>query len=186
MALLPEDFELPEELLTLLVLKNTRVWDTLWNKLLVRIWGKNYNKNLPIDDIRGNTYAKRYFEQHGMELVKTLSDTDALQLKNLISKNFGLSAREFVELVRTSFICSDNRLLLIYKNEIHMAEQNGAISKAYEEQKKTKTRHCMHERSCLTCISMDGEVVPIDGMFSDGTKDAHTHPDCRCNLTFGD
>ena len=182
------EYELPSganvELTKKLVENNNQLWVVLWSAILFDIWYDSYNKNLHKPDSRGRLYAQAYFLEEGLRFVKQMTDTDLKKARRLILSNWNGRADQLVLDVIDSYLCSTQRLQLILRSEIHKAVQGAVISAAKTENKTMKQRHCMHQNSCLLCIQLDGETVPIDSYFSDGTFDAHTHIGCRCQLEF--
>lgn len=71
--------------------------------------------------------AQKYFEKHGLELVKTLSDTDIKKFKAFMAspENWGISKEEFIAKTRGIWSVSDKRAALIFDTELHEAYING-------------------------------------------------------------
>ncbi len=183
-----EEHELPvgakTELTAKLAESNNALWTVLWSVILFDVWHIAYNKNLKKPDSREQLYAVEFFEEEGLRFVKQMTDTDLKKLRRIILNNWNGRTEKLVLDIINSYICSPQRLELILRSEIHKAAQMAVIKAAIVDKKTYKQRHCMHQNSCLLCIQSDGETVPIDSYFSDGTYDAHTHIGCRCQLEF--
>ncbi len=104
---------------------NSRIWKYVWDN-----GGYDAARNgqylaamqlgrLPLH----HNYINEYFEEHGLELVKTLSKTDIAEFKALMIKTAEsqLGKDDFLKLVNQSWGISKDRARLIYSNELHEA-----------------------------------------------------------------
>lgn len=130
----------------------------------------------------GSDAAMRYFIEHGMELVKTLSTTDIQILKGQMIENWGKGEDAFKDAFEEQYK-GPARLDKIYRTEYVRAQNEGIVVRAKAAGHKYKMWRCPNdERSCPECVAMDYEVVPIDEMFSGGVMTPGLHPNCRCVL----
>jgi hypothetical protein len=178
-------------LLAYLVVKNQHIWKAVWAALAAHSWLNGYIKVhrdeegfIPprLDDVLNlrHSEARRYFEDHGMEFVKTMTDTDLARLKQQISFNWGVSEDKFVNIIRGSYLCSDARLMAIYRTESHIAEAEAGRRAAARIGARMKRWRIRDGNACSACQDMDGEVTRLDEEYSCGTMTAHLHPSCRC------
>ncbi len=130
----------------------------------------------------GSDAAIKYFLEHGMELVKTLSTTDVQILKGQMIENWGKGEDAFKDAFEEQYK-GPARLDKIYRTEYVRAQNEGIVVRAKAAGHKYKMWRCPNdERSCPECAAMDYEVVPIDEMFSGGVMTPGLHPNCRCVL----
>ena len=163
--------------------KNMKVWENIWDSVAKEAFEAGV-ESVP-NSISSDVLAKIYHKEHGLEFVGQMSDTDIALLKGHIKTNWGVGERKFARIVRDSYPCSDTRLKRIYRTEVHQADIHGSWGMAKKLKAKTKTRHAVgDERTCHICLDMDGETVPINEAYSDGSFVAHSHPGCRCVQTY--
>jgi hypothetical protein len=174
-------------LIVYLVIKNQRIWHVVWAAIAAHAWLTGYARGRAIERPKlqdviqlRNPEAKRYFETRGPEFVKTMTDTDLVRLNDLVVEGWGVSEEEFIGHVRESYLCSDSRLMAIYRNEAHLAEVAAIMLVAAGLGKKTKRWRIRDGNACQACKDMDGEVACLDEEYSCGTMTAHLHPSCRC------
>ena len=130
----------------------------------------------------GSDAAIKYFLEHGMELVKTLSTTDIQILKGQMVENWGKGPDAFKDAFEDQYK-GPARLDKIWRTEYVRAQNEGIVVRAKAAGHKYKMWRCPNdERSCPECVAMDYEVVPIDEMFSGGVMCPGLHPNCRCVL----
>lgn len=130
----------------------------------------------------GSDAAIKYFIEHGMELVKTLSQTDVQILKGQMIENWGKGPDAFKDAFEDQYK-GPARLDKIYRTEYVRAQNEGIMVRAKAAGHKYKMWRCPNdERSCPECSAMDFEVVGIDEMFSGGVMCPGLHPNCRCVL----
>lgn len=132
--------------------------------------------------LMGGNEGLQYFLNHGMELVKTLSQTDIQILKGQMVENWGKGEDAFKAAFQDDYD-GPARLDKIYRTEYVKAQNEGVMVRAKAAGHKYKMWRCPNdERSCPECVAMDYEVVPIDEMFSGGVMCPGLHPNCRCVL----
>ncbi len=167
------------------------VQDEVWQKTWEAVGASGYlsgleGENVPtLEEVKNLDYspAQKYFDAHGMKFVQDTVDTDVAAIKSSLENNWG-DQSAFVE--ELSPLYSEDRLTTIYRSEIHMAQNGASLEAATNAGMQTKTRHVTgDDRSCEVCMEYDQETVGIDEMFSDSSFDGHTHPSCRCVLTYG-
>jgi hypothetical protein len=175
-------------LIVYLVSKNQRIWRAVWAAIAARAWLSGYTRGRATERPKlqdvihlRHPEAKRYFEIRGPEFVKTMTDTDLVRLKDQIAEGWGVSEEEFILRVRESYLCSDSRLMAIYRNEAHLADVAAVMRVAAGLGKKMKCWRIRDGGACQACKDMDGEVARLDEEYSCGTMTAHLHPSCRCH-----
>lgn len=109
---------------------NRKIWKTVW-----RASGKTAYQQGSIQASimlsgpvpTSEKDAKKYFESHGLSLVKTLSDTDIKKFKAFMAspENWGISRDEFLARTRNTWAVSDKRAALIFETETHEAYIRG-------------------------------------------------------------
>jgi hypothetical protein len=141
--------------------------------------------NLPTpEEVKNLDYSpsQKYFIEHGAEFIQNTTQTDLDQIKASLEANWG-DQDAFVESLAPLY--SEDRLLRIYRAELHMSQNGASLEAAQGAGMKTKTRHAIgDERTCDICMSYDGESVGINDLFEDGSVEGHSHPACRCAITF--
>lgn len=129
-------------------------------------------------------FAKKYFEERGLELCKSLTETDLARLKEDLKNNWGKGEEAFSEKFKESYPVSKSRLETIYRSERHISEYAGVMERAKEAGHSYKRWETIgDERTCDVCLAMDGEIVSIDEKFSNGQMFPSAHPNCRCSAT---
>lgn len=127
--------------------------------------------------------ARKFFDERGSAFVDDITNTNIDVIKASLDTNWGDAAGFLKSL---SGLFSDDRLTRIYRSEVHTAQNGAAIDAADRVGFATKTRTAVgDERTCEICMDYDGETVPINETFSDGSYEGHSHPSCRCVVTFG-
>ncbi len=175
-------------LVVYLASKNQRIWRVVWAAIAARAWLSGYTRGRSTEHPKlqdviqlRHPEAKRYFETRGPEFVKTLTDTDLVRLKDQIVEGWDVSEEEFILRVRESYLCSDSRLMVIYRNEAHLADVAAVMRVAAGLGKKMKRWRIRDSGACQACKDMDGEVACLGEEYSCGTMTAHLHPSCRCH-----
>ena len=124
----------------------------------------------------------QYFLKHGLELVKTLSQTDVQILKSQMVDNWGKGPDAFKAAFQDQYD-GPARLDKIFRTEYVRAQNEGVMVRAKRAGHQFKMWRCPNdERSCPECSAMDYEVVGIDEEFSGGVMTPGLHPFCRCVL----
>ena len=179
-----------------LLYKNLELWKLIWNYGIaneyingVKLAGYRELINHP-GIIR--EAAEDYFENHGLELVKDLTETDLKTLKTQMCKNWGVGEDAFERIVRDDFIMAPYRIKHIYRTEHHRAQNAGVLNVSKRIGRRYKQWICLvDERACEICGSMSDKVVPIDKPFKFVNKDGEvvecdipndSHPNCRCAM----
>lgn len=194
-----DDFE--EEIKPELVKKNWKIWAAIFAPLIlpglvqgmrsepsvkqppVIIKGKQQEVIPPVEPKSIIDFSKQYFENHGLELCKSLTETDLARMKQDLQNNWGKGEDAFAKTFQDSYPVSRDRLETIYRSERHMAEYHGVLERARLAGHSYKQYRAVgDERTCDLCMSYDMEIVPIDEPFSNGEMTANSHPNCRCSL----
>jgi len=159
----------------------TKAWqDVIQNAFDMGLAGDTIGTVAPA--VGGMDAAMQYFMEHGMELVKTLSQTDIQLLKGQMVDNWGKGEDAFKAAFEDQYDGSA-RLDRIYRTEYVRAQNEGIVVRAKAAGHQYKMWRCPNdERSCPECSAMDYEVVGIDEEFSGGVMTPGLHPFCRCVL----
>jgi len=132
-----------------------------------------------------------YYREHGLELVKTLGETDRLAFKDLIEKYHDLPFAEFHDKIQDSVVASEGRAKTIYTTEKHNAMTVGYdqyVEKYVDETGKQIWKTWHHGDSIeprpehLRC---HGETVRFEENFSNGLR-IPEGINCSCWLTYSD
>lgn len=134
--------------------------------------------------LKTTKYAEEYFNKHGVEFVKRLTDTDKRKLKRLLEKYWGVGEDEFARRIKNEYLFSSERAKRIYRTETHLAHEAGAYAFASQNGAKFKMWLGNQQNACRTCSKLNGEIQPVDKPFSFGTMYAHAHPRCRCTTLY--
>lgn len=94
----------------------------------------------------------------------------------------GASNDAIAERIRDSYVFSDERAITIARTETAFADVAGNVA-AYRASGQVASKEWLvAEDCCDDCQALDGEVVPLDAKFSDGSEGAPAHPNCRCDV----
>ena len=168
-----------------LIKSNWALWSKAWQSAIGTAWemgtvGDTVGTVAPA--LIGGNEGLQYFLNHGMELVKTLSQTDIQLLKGQMVDNWGKGEDAFKAAFEDQYDGSA-RLDKIYRTEYVRAQNEGVMVRAKRAGHAFKMWRCPNdERSCPECVELDFEVVPIDEEFSAGVMGPGLHPFCRCVL----
>ena len=141
--------------------------------------------NIPFSKYDWNEGAQTYFDKHGLELVKQMSQTDLDSLRTRIQYDFNLNPKDFAKRYAESYSCSPARLERIKRTETHTSAQAGGHSFAGEAECEFKQWMC-HPRGKWprpTHRAVWYEVVAYDDAFSNGLM-WPSEPNCRCYLLY--
>jgi hypothetical protein len=110
--------------------KNTKITDIVLNESSLRGFKAGARKiaeelNIPFSKYDWNPLAQTYYEKHGNQLIKTLTQTDIKSLGTQIQDNFNLTPKAFARKFADQYPCSEKRLEVIKSNEYHRATQGG-------------------------------------------------------------
>lgn len=113
-------------------------------------------------------HAKKYFENHGLELVKTLSQTDCEHLKEQLLANWGKGLKEFKKSFEEDYANTEARLDNIYRTEYVKAQNEGILARAGVAKHTHKIwNSALDERTCPVCgDQLHGTMIPIDENFT--------------------
>lgn len=179
---------------------NKRIWEKIWGSSGQSKYRRAYaNTAKELDKEVGrnaNKYAKEYFQKHGMELVKTLSETDIKRFKIFLGRPdvWGDGLPNFEKILNENWGVSKARAKLIVENEIHeamMAGERDYIEKVYSKIKHPDARlyktwkhsHRTHPRPMH--IAIDNQTVEYDRAFSNGLVQPGG-PGCQCHLEYSE
>jgi len=171
------ELELQEELAK----KNTAIWKHLWEAVLASVYLSSIQTRAAVLPGTAPELARKYFEERGLELVKSLTKTDIEALKGDLLASWGLGKDAFIRAVQDSYLVSPARLESIFRSEYHITDLSGSMDYEASQGARTKTWVVSGlDNMCLACQEMDGETVPIDEPYSNGEMVAHLHPNCQC------
>lgn len=195
-----DDFD--EEIRPKVAKKNWLLWATLFSPVIlpgivkgmrseptvpqpaVIIKGRQQEVIPPVETRKIINYSQEYFKTHGLELCKSLTETDLLRMKEDLKNNWGKGPAAFAEAFKNSYPVSKERLETIYRSERHRAEYAGVIERAKDAGHVYKQYRAVgDERTCDICMSYDMEIVPIDEPFSNGEMTPSSHPNCYSDDT---
>lgn len=189
--------------------KNWKLWLSMFTPFILPafIKGVSGQVTLPYDarqSVQSNApepkvvvdYAKKYFEEHGLELVKTLSKTDCERLKVQLKDNWGKGPTEFKKSFEEDYANTKARLDAIYRTEYVTAQNEGILARSRDAGHKMKQWNAaLDERTCPVCgDQLHGTIIPIEEQFSfvleskNGSEEVvknapPAHVNCRCVLT---
>jgi len=154
-----------------LLKKNWSLWARLWAKQGAKSYltGARVHatkSGIPYSGEIG-TRSKEYFLQHGLDLVKGMTETDLQTVKDGMLEWWGVGEEQFARNLSESYVASPERLKTIYRTEHHDAQNQGAQDLAKEVGHDTKTWFSAHdERSCPICgEQLHEKTIPIDEEF---------------------
>lgn len=200
--MLEDWYDLQDELKPTLVKKNWLLWATLFSAVVlpgivqgtrseptvkqpaVIIKGKQQEPIPPLEPRQIVNYSQEYFKEHGLELCKSLTETDLTRLKGDLIQNWNKGEDAFAKAFKESYPVSKQRLETIYRSERHMAEYYGVMKRAERAGHSYKQwRAVGDERTCDECMQYDMEIVPIGEPFSNGAMTANAHVNCYSSDT---
>jgi hypothetical protein len=139
--------------------------------------------NIPFSKYDWNEGAQEHFADHGLQLVKNMSQTDIDSLKDRIQYDFNLNPRDFARKFAESYSCSPARLERIKRTEAHTESQAGGHNFAGLAECEFSQWLC-HPRAIWPRPSHRAvwyEIVEFGKPFSNG-KIYPNDPNCRCFL----
>lgn len=190
--------EFKEDIKPKIAKKNWALWSAIFTPLILPsfVRGVVGAYELPPDAKKPSTplpppkpaqivdYARQYFQDHGLELCKTLSETDLKQLKQQLIENWGKGEKSFKESFKQDYIDSKARLDTIYRTEYVTAQNEGMLARAKDAGHQFKVWNCpLDERSCPICSDLHGTTAPMEDEFPGGIMRPPAHPNCRCVIT---
>ena len=131
-----------------------------------------------------NDRALKYFENHGTELIKSLSKTDVERMKNTLRDNWGKGINTFMADAKNSYPVSKSRLETIFRTEYHTAYEHGRYSTARDmaldgwEIIKIM-RHSGNPNPRIEHLQADGQERKMGEVFSFG-QEYPAAPRCGC------
>ncbi len=180
-----------------MLLKNYSVWGKIWNAGVKDTFLGGIKKAVNTEGPKKPGIIREtvdeYFNDHGLELAKALTETDMRQIKTAMSDHWGIGEREFANIFKDSISVSPERAKLIYRTEHHRAENAAVLKVSRKLRRPYKQWICIQdERSCHTCWEHANEVIPIDEKFVGHDKDGNevyydipqdAHPNCYDAVT---
>lgn len=177
---------------------NLEIWNQLWRDVVSKEFiqaQKDAAKALPSELVKNSTIqlnpkqVMEYYHEHGLELVKTLTETDKNAFKDLLEKNFHKDFDEFKEILDNSFVVDESRAKTIWNTEKHTAYTTGYDRFVRDLAEKSKTKltktwhHSGNPHPREEHLAMDGITVGIDELFPNG-EDVPTGINCGCWLEY--
>ena len=183
------------------ILKNTALWAALRKKIEENnedLWGEVWDEvgetafrqgersafaALRLKWKQDPTRAQRYFDEHGGEFIKEVSDTDVSTIRQIIADNWGIGERSVGKLIDDQ-LGSEDRGKFIYRTEIHTAHESSTKEASIELGAQWSVWVAvMDQRTRETHWDVNGEIQPADELFSNGTEPAE-EINCRCRRLF--
>jgi hypothetical protein len=140
---------------------------------------------IPFTRFDWNEGAQKHFQEHGLKLVKNLTQTDLDSLRDRIQYDFNLSPRDFAKKYTESYSCSPKRLERIKRTEVHTEGQAGGYNFAGLAECRYKQWQC-HPRDIWprpTHRAVWYEVAEYNKPFSNGEV-YPSMPNCRCYVLY--
>ena len=141
--------------------------------------------NIPFSKFDWNEGAQAHFQEHGLAMVKNMSQTDLDSLRDRIQYDFNLDPKAFAKKFADSYSCSEARLARIKRTETHTENQAGGHHFAGLAECEFKQWMC-HPRGKWprqTHRAVWYEAVAFDKPFSNGLM-WPSEPNCRCYLLY--
>jgi SPP1 gp7 family putative phage head morphogenesis protein len=130
--------------------------------------------------------SEAWAREHAGEKVVGIGKTTRNQLSDLVEQYLrsGKNVRDLAEEIDTHLRDNwEGRAETIARTELQFAANEGAVDQYQAEgiqQKQWWTSQ--DEMVCPVCEDLDGDVVDIDDLFSDGSDSPPAHPNCRCTV----
>ena len=142
----------------------------------------------PLDVTHSEQFMRQYYEQHSLEFVKSLTETDIKRMRGYIWMDRNLPEEEFVASLKTKYVFDGDgaRFKLIHRVETNRAEQAGQLMYSEQEGMKYKTWHTMQDsRVREEHAAQDDMQIGIDEVFPNGERfPGEQSIGCRCWLTY--
>ena len=144
-----------------------------------------------VDKLSASDLAAKYFDEHGMEFVKSLTDTDIERLKPILADNLNMHEDAFAEEYADS-VSSPDRLKVIKRTESHRARQEGQSEFARQAGAKWKMRLTAHDDRVREDHQSDEDAgwISFDEPYPDTGEmyPGETSINCRCSqeISFAD
>lgn len=149
--------------------KNFKLWGMIWENGIAHSYMNGITKAFPFSFAEPGLIraaADDYFQTHGMELVKSLTETDMKKLKGQMVENWGIGEHAFAKKFRDSYPVSEDRLKLIYRTEHGLTENTALLDVSKKLGREYKVWVVIgDERTCDICGAHQEDTVPIDEMF---------------------
>lgn len=141
--------------------------------------------NIPFSKYDWNEGAQQHFQEHGLQLVKQMSQTDLDSLRDRIQYDFALNPRDFAKKFADSYSCSPARLERIKRSESHTSAQAGGYNYAGLAECEFKQWQC-HPRNKWprpTHRAVWNEIRKLNEPFSIGQM-FPSDVNCRCFVLY--
>jgi hypothetical protein len=141
--------------------------------------------NIPFSKYDWNDGAQKHFEEHGLQLVKQMSQTDLDSLRERIQYDFNLNPKDFAKKYAESYSCSPARLERFKRTEAHTSAQAGGHNFAGLAECEFKQWMC-HPRAIwprATHRAVWYQIRKLGESFSNGLE-WPSEPNCRCYLLY--
>ena len=129
----------------------------------------------------GPSYARKYFDERGGQLIKDITETDRKHIRALLIEHWGKGEAQFARDIAGDYLLDAKRAKLIYRSEMHNCHEAGAFANAHFNGGRFRVWISNGDNACPKCRAMNGEIRPIDQPFSDGNYYPHKHPNCECS-----
>lgn len=170
--------------------KNEAIWDIVLNEQALREFKAGAREvakqlNIPFSKYDWNDGAQKHFEEHGLKMVKQMSQTDIDSLRERIQNDFNLNPKDFAKKFASSYSCSPARLERIKRTEAHTESQAGGYNFAGLAEAEFAQWMCTLRAQWprKTHRAVWYEIVEYGKPFSNG-QTWPSDPNCRCFLLF--
>ena len=114
-----------------LLAKNWRVWTTMWTNVIGPTYVSAAKEAAKYAGVKYKgeigAFAKKYHRDHGLQLCKTLTETDLQRVQDQIVDNWGIGEKAFEKKFQDDYIGSEARLKTIYRSEHARAISEGTL-----------------------------------------------------------
>ena len=170
--------------------KNAEIWDIVLNEYSLREFKAGAREvarqlNIPFPEFDWNEGAQQHFKKYGLELVKKMSITDLVSLKQRIQYDFNMSPTAFAKKYASSYSCSEARLKRIKRTETHTSAQAGGNNYAKLADCEFKQWLCTPKGRWPRARhrALWYEIAKVDEPFSNGLQ-YPSEPNCRCYIIY--
>lgn len=170
--------------------KNEAVWDIVLDEYSLRDFKAGARKvagqlNIPLSKFDWNDGAQKHFEEHGLQLVTKMSQSDLDSLRERIQYDFNLAPDAFAEKFADSYSCSPARLERLKRTETHTESQAGGHNFAELADCEFKQWMCTPRGKWPRETHRDVwyQIRKMGELFSNGLQ-WPSDPNCRCYLLY--
>jgi hypothetical protein len=186
------------------MLKNREVWPIVWEEAVYPSLARGASEAASAYDLikpeigtaldlsDADRFMRQYYEQHSLKFVRSLSQTDVRRLRGYVWMERDKTPEEFAQAMKDRYVfdASNKRLEVIFRTEVHRAEEGGTHGFVGENGARWKRRigryvgvwpRETHRADIAVGWIPYGEVYPVTGEMFSGESEIN----CYCHDEYG-